>query len=147
VSTHGGDAIPLSAESVSSGHARWSPDGKYISFLSARDGGKSQVWLLDRRGGEAVRLTDAAQGVDDFEWSPDSKRLVLILRDPKPEDLEAAKDKDKDKPAAAPKPKTPPPFVIDRLQFTRDTAGYLDRRRTHLYASDLASTKTTPVTS
>ena len=40
VSTHGGDAIPLSAEGVSSGHARWSPDGKYISFLSARDGGK-----------------------------------------------------------------------------------------------------------
>src|SRR5205814_9971810 len=79
VSTHGGDAIPLSAESVSSGHARWSPNGKYISFLSARDGGKSQVWLLDRRGGEAVRLTDTVQGVDDFEWSPDSTRLVLIL--------------------------------------------------------------------
>ncbi|HEX8766095.1 MAG TPA: hypothetical protein VF740_13095, partial [Candidatus Acidoferrum sp.] len=53
ISTHGGDPLPLTAEGVSSGHARWSPDGKYISFLSARDGGKSQVWLLDRRGGEA----------------------------------------------------------------------------------------------
>src|SRR5256714_8142180 len=70
ISTRGGDPLPLTAEGVSSGHARWSPDGKYISFLSARDGGKSQVWLLDRRGGEAVRLTDIAQGVDDFEWSP-----------------------------------------------------------------------------
>src|SRR5213080_3901896 len=99
ISTHGGDAIPLTAEGVSSGHARWSPDGKYISFLSARDGGKSQVWLLDRRGGEAVRLTDTVQGVDDFEWSPDSTRLVLILRDPKPEDLEAAKNKEKPAPA------------------------------------------------
>src|SRR5207249_1919621 len=79
--------------------------------------------------------------------SPDSTRLVLILRDPKPEDLEAAKDKDKDKPAAAPKPKTPPPFVIDRLQFKRDTVGYLDRRRTHLYVFDVASKKTTQVTS
>src|SRR5690349_9627487 len=149
IPTHGGDAFPLTAEGVSSGHARWSADGKYISFLSARDGGKNQVWLLDRRGGEAVRLTDAAQGVEDFEWSPDSTRLVLILRDPKPEDLEAAKNKEK--PAAgAPlpaKPKTPPPFVIDRLQFKRDTVGYLDRRRTHLYVFDVASKSLTQVTS
>src|SRR5438309_1241523 len=128
VSTHGGDPIYLTAEGVSSSHPRWSPDGKYLAFLSARNNGKTQVWLLNRLGGEAAHLTDVPQGVDDFEWSPDSTRLVLILRDPKPEDLEAAKDKDKDKPAAAAKPKTPPPFVIDRLQFKRDTVGYLDRR-------------------
>jgi dipeptidyl aminopeptidase/acylaminoacyl peptidase len=145
VSTHGGDAISMTAEGVSSSHPRWSPDGKYLAFLSARNGGKNQVWLLDRRGGEAARLTDIAQGVNDFEWSPDSTRLVLILQDPKPEDLEAAKDKDKDKPAA--KPKTPPPFVIDRLQFKEDNAGYLDRRRDHLYIFDAASKKSTQATS
>ncbi|HEY6945808.1 MAG TPA: S9 family peptidase [Candidatus Acidoferrum sp.] len=147
ISTRGGDAIPLTAEGVSSGHVRWGPDGRYISFLSARDGGKNQVWLLDRRGGEAVRLTDVAQGVDDFEWSPDSTRLVLILRDPKPEDLEAAKNKEKPAPATPPKPKTPPPFVIDRLQFKRDTVGYLDRRRTHLYVFNVATKATTQITS
>jgi len=147
VSTHGGDPISMTAEGVSSSHPRWSPDGKYLAFLSSRNNGKTQVWLLNRLGGEATHLTDTPQGVDDFEWSPDSTRLVLILRDPKPEDLEAAKDKDKDKPAAAPKPKTPPPFVIDRLQFKRDTVGYLDRRRTHLYVFDVASKKTTQVTS
>ena len=147
VSTHGGDPISMTAEGVSSSHPRWSPDGKYLAFLSSRNNGKTQVWLLNRLGGEATHLTDTPQGVDDFEWSPDSTRLVLILRDPKPEDLEAAKDKDKDKPAAAPKPKTPPPFVIDRLQFKRDTVGYLDRRRTHLYIFDVASKKTTQVTS
>ncbi len=145
VSTHGGDPIPLTAEGVSSSHPRWSPDGKYLAFLSARNNGKTQVWLLSRLGGEAAHLTDIPQGVDDFEWSPDSTRLVLILRDPKPEDLEAAKDKDKDKPAA--KPKTPPPFVIDRLQFKRDTVGYLDRRRTHLYVFDVASKKSAQITS
>src|SRR5204863_8432179 len=123
------------------------PDGKYLAFLSARNSGKTQVWLLNRLGGEAAHLTDVPQGVDDFEWSPDSTRLVLILRDPKPEDLEAAKDKDKDKPTAAAKPKTPPPFVIDRLQFKRDTVGYLDRRRIHLYVFDVASKKSTQVTS
>ena len=143
----GGDALPLSAEGVTSSHVRWTPDGKYISFLSARDGGKAQVWLLDRRGGEAVRLTDTVQGVDDFEWSPDSTRLVLILRDPKAEDLETAKNKEKPAPATPPKPKTPPPFVIDRLQFKRDTVGYLDRRRAHLYVFDIGSKKATQITS
>jgi dipeptidyl aminopeptidase/acylaminoacyl peptidase len=147
VSTHGGDAIPMTAEGVSSSHPRWSPDGKYLAFLSARNGGKTQVWLLDRRGGEAERLTDIAQGVNDFEWSPDSTRLVLVLQDPKPEDLEAAKDKEKDKDKPAAKPKTPPPFVIDRLQFKEDNAGYLDRRRDHLYVFDVASKKSTQVTS
>jgi len=143
VSTHGGDSIPLTAEGVSSSHPRWSPDGKYLAFLSARNGGKNQVWLLDRRGGEAQKLTEVAQGINDFEWSPDSTRLVLILQDPKPEDAEAAKDKDK--PAA--KPKTPPPLVIDRLQFKQDTVGYLDRRRDHLHVFDVASKKTTQLTS
>jgi dipeptidyl aminopeptidase/acylaminoacyl peptidase len=148
ISTKGGDPIPLTGEGASSGHPRWSPDGKYISFTSARNGGKSQVWLLDRRGGEAQKLTDVPQGVNDFEWSPDSARLVLIIHDPKPEELEAAnKEKDKEKKETPPKPKTPPPFVIDRLQFKEDTVGYLDRRRDHLYAFDVASKKMMQITS
>ena len=145
--TKGGESIPLTAEGVSSSHPRWSPDGKYLAFLSARNGGKNEVWLLDRRGGEAQKLTEVAQGVNDFEWSPDSTRLVLILQDPKPEDVEAAKEKDKEKPAAPAKPKTPPPFVIDRLQFKQDTVGYLDHRRDHLYVFDVASKKVTQITS
>src|SRR5437016_6656107 len=145
VSTHGGDPIPMTAEGVSSSHPRWSPDGKYLAFLPSRNAGKSQVWLLNRLGGEAVRLTDTVQGVTDFEWSPDSTRLILVLQDPKLEDAEAAKDKDKHTPA--PKTKTPPPFVIDRLQFKEDTVGYLDRRRTHLYLFEVASKRVTQITS
>ena len=146
VSTHGGDAIPMTAEGVSSGHPRWSPDGRYLAFASSRNGGKSQVWLLNRLGGEAVRLTNITQGVGDFEWAPDSARLALVIHDPKPEDAEADanKDADKEKPA---KPKTPPPYVIDRLQFKQDTIGYLDRRRDHLYVFDVASRKLTQITS
>ena len=131
----GGEPVPMSAEGVSSSHPRWSPDGKYLAFLSARNEGKTQVWLLNRLGGEAQRLTDTPQNVDDFAWSPDARRLVLVLRDPSPEELEAAKDKDKDEKASAEKekkPKTQKPWVIDRLQFKEDEVGYLDRRRTHL---------------
>jgi dipeptidyl aminopeptidase/acylaminoacyl peptidase len=142
VAAKGGEPIPLTAEGVSSGHARWSPDGKYLAFTSARNGGKSEVWLLNRLGGEAVKLTDIAQGVDDFEWSPEGGRMVLALHDPKPEDAEA-----KDGEKAPAKPKTQPPYVIDRLQFKRDTVGYLDRRRTHLYVFDVEKKTTTQITS
>src|SRR5690348_6136535 len=39
---------------------QWSPDGKYISFLSDRKGkvAGTQVWVLSLSGGEARQLTD-----------------------------------------------------------------------------------------
>jgi tricorn protease-like protein len=55
--------------------ARWSPDGKYISFLSGRPGGEArgtQVWLLDRTGGEAHQLTQLKGRIASYEWSPDA---------------------------------------------------------------------------
>lgn len=151
VSAVGGDPIPLTAPDISSSHARWSPDGKYIAFLSARDEDKTQVWLLNRLGGEAQKLTDTAQDVEDFAWSPDSRRLVLVLRDPSPEELQAAKDKstddtDTEKDKSKP-PKAQRPWIIDRLQFKEDEIGYLDRRRTHLYTFELVSKALTQITS
>jgi dipeptidyl aminopeptidase/acylaminoacyl peptidase len=150
IPTVGGTPLALTAEGNSSSHARWSPDGKLITFLSARDEGKTQVWLLNRMGGEAVRLTDLPQDVQDFAWSPDSRQLVLILRDASPEELEAAKEKSTKEGATAEKEKkskTQKPWVIDRLQFKLDEVGYLDRRRTHLYVFDLAAKSLTQITS
>jgi dipeptidyl aminopeptidase/acylaminoacyl peptidase len=145
----GGAAIPLTAEKSSSSRPRWSPDGKYLAFLSARGVGKddgeegnAQVWILNREGGEAQQLTDTAQEVKSFEWSPASDRLVLELRDASPDEIEAAKHKDDSK--AKPKPR---PWVIDRLHFKEDEPGYLSRRRTHLYVFAMADHKLTQITS
>jgi dipeptidyl aminopeptidase/acylaminoacyl peptidase len=107
--------------------------------------------LLNRMGGEAQQLTEAVQDVDNFAWAPDGKRLVLILRDPSPEELEEAGEKTKrdeqDEESSGKKTKAQKPWVIDRLLFKADTVGYLDRRRTHLYVFDVASKATTQVTS
>jgi dipeptidyl aminopeptidase/acylaminoacyl peptidase len=141
----GGEAIPLTAEDVNSDHPRWSPDGNFLAFLSSRkdadgDEGKTQVYLLNRQGGEAQRLTETIQDVEDFAWAPDGKRLVLILREPSPEELEAAAGKEKDEDGAdKKKSKAQRPWVIDRLYFKEDTVGYLERRRTHLYVFDIAA--------
>ncbi len=151
VPTSGGEPLPMTAEGLSSSHPRWSPDGKYLAFLSERGDSQTQVWLLNRLGGEAQQLTDTVQDVEDFSWSPDSRRLVLVLRDPSPEELAAAKEKspsgahssgvsddDSQDDAKDKKSKTKKPWVIDRLQFKLDEVGYLDRRRTHLYVFDLS---------
>jgi dipeptidyl aminopeptidase/acylaminoacyl peptidase len=143
ISSDGGAAIPLTSKDDSSSHPRWSPDGKYLAFLSARDDSKKQVWLLNREGGEAQQLTDAILDVNDFVWSPTGDRLVLVLQDPTPDEIEAAKHKgDEDQP----KPK-PRPWVIDRLHFKEDEIGYLDRRRMHLYVFSMADHALKQITS
>jgi dipeptidyl aminopeptidase/acylaminoacyl peptidase len=157
VPTAGGEPTPMTSENVSSSHPRWSPDGKYLAFLSERNEGKAQVWLLNRNGGEAQRLTDTPQDVENFVWSPDSRRLALVLRDPTPEELEAASDRKQERPdfnnqaeaapAKAKKHKAQGPWVIDRLQTKADEIGYLDGHRTHLYVIDIASKRLTQLTS
>ena len=158
VPSAGGEAVAMTVEDETSTHPRWSPDGKYLAFLSGRNDGKTQVYLLNRQGGEAQKITDTVQDVDDFTWSPDSKKIVLVLRDPKPEEIEEAKEKSKDdagddsadksdSKTDSKKSKTPKPYVVDRYLFKVDEVGYLDRRRTHLYVFDIATRKMTQVTS
>jgi dipeptidyl aminopeptidase/acylaminoacyl peptidase len=127
----GGEAVIMTAEGSSAGNPRWSPDGKYLSFLSDRKKEKDQVFVLDRRGGEARQITDVTQGVEAFEWSPDGARLVLVIEDPDPRATD-----DHDKPIGDEK-KKPKPWVIDRLQIKNDDEGYLDRLRNHLYVFTL----------
>ncbi|MCX6574596.1 MAG: S9 family peptidase, partial [Candidatus Aminicenantes bacterium] len=132
------------AKGSSASRPRWSPDGKYLAFLSARGEAKTQVWLLDRNGGDSQQLTEVRQGVQSYDWSPDGRRLVLTIQDPSPEDLAAAKDEEQGvKPARS---RTQPPWVIDRLQTKRDYEGYLDRRRTHVYVFDVPAKKLTQIT-
>src|SRR5687768_16083575 len=140
VSWDGQQHIQLTSGPDGESSPRWSPDNKYLAFLSSRQGAKGgQIWLLNRAGGEAVKLTDVKGGVSDYAWSPDSKRFVLVVNDPDP----AEEDADKKEGAA----KTPKPIVLDRFAFKRDVRGYLDDRRTHLYLYDIAAKKQEPLTS
>ncbi|HEX6322458.1 MAG TPA: S9 family peptidase [Vicinamibacterales bacterium] len=139
VDADGRDAVRLTSSDKNESAPRWSPDGRYLAFLSARDG-KPQVWLLDRRGGEAVKLTDEKQGVNSFAWSPDSTRLALVMTDADPDAAEDDKDEDKDE------KKAPKPIVVRRLQFKRDGEGFLTDRRDHVYVFDIASKKSVQLT-
>src|SRR5215510_3017931 len=85
--------LTFSAESAS--QPRWSPDNKFLSFVSSRQGAKDgQLWLLNRGGGEAVKVSEVKGGVAEYAWAPDGKRLVFVVSDAHPRD---PKDDDKDR--------------------------------------------------
>ena len=118
---------------------RFSPDGRYISFMSGRPGTAKgdQVWVMDRRGGEAEQLTNITdQNIQGYTWSPDSKKLLLTLH-PK-----AEPDPEEGKPPVPPKP-----IVIDRYHFKQDIQGYLrDDAFNALYVYDLGTRKAEKLT-
>ncbi|HWK11271.1 MAG TPA: hypothetical protein VNR64_14520, partial [Vicinamibacterales bacterium] len=143
VSWDGQQQIQVTSSPESESSPRWSPDGKYLAFLSSRQGSKgSQIWLLNRAGGEAVKLTDIKGGVSEYAWSPDSKRFVLVVDDPDPSEA----DKDSDKKDAEKDKKTPKPIVINRYHFKADIKGYLRGEHSHLQLFDIAAKKAEPLT-
>jgi dipeptidyl aminopeptidase/acylaminoacyl peptidase len=83
-----------------SGHdtnPKWSPDGRWIAFLSERKpssdkdsdsssnddkGDVSQIYLISPTGGEAIAVTQGQEEVHTFSWSSDSRTLYFATRNP-----------------------------------------------------------------
>lgn len=143
----------------------WSPDGRYLAFVSTRpheievstilteakpetehkkgpDKPQAQLWVLDmHRGGEPRQLTWRDEGVTDFDWSPCGTRLVFSSRDPGKAHqryLESIRGKDSEGEKG--------PLVIERVQHKFDGSGYLDDVHTHLFIVELESRRVSQLT-
>jgi len=135
----GRETVRLTSGKESENTPRWSPDGRYLAFLSSRgdENDADELWLLPRGGGEAEKITELPGGVEDFDWAPDSRRLVLVVRDADPSAAEKENGRKKAK----------KPIVVDRFQFKLDEYGYLDTRRDHLQILDRETRKLEVLTS
>jgi TolB protein len=58
----------------------WSPDGKRIAFVSDRDGGNRQLYVMDTDDYQAEPLTTSDNVTDAAlpEWSPDGKYIAFV---------------------------------------------------------------------
>jgi dipeptidyl aminopeptidase/acylaminoacyl peptidase len=95
---------------------KWSEDGSRLAFLAEdfapagevngapsanakghagndSDEKRPQVFIMPMDGGDPIRVTDAAKGVDEFAWSPDGTQLAFITAD-EPANAQAIKEHD-----------------------------------------------------
>jgi dipeptidyl aminopeptidase/acylaminoacyl peptidase len=119
---------------------RWSADGRFLAFLSDREGDKSQVWVMPADGGEARRLTNMKNGVNEFCWAPDGAWIAFtseirpdgkITNDDDPPKDEKAKEREEREEAERLR-------VVTRLQFRWDGRGLLEGR-SHLFKVNVES--------
>ena len=122
----GGEPLQLTRSLKDVASPRWSPDGRWLSFLATPAGTeRSQLMLIDRRGGEPQALTHAPGVIAEYAWAPDGRRLVIQMQQAEPAPQVA---------------KTPRPIVIDALRFKGDEEGYLTADTAqHLYLVDAKS--------
>lgn len=126
VPTAGGEARELTRSGRDS-RPRWSPDGKSLAFVSARDG-VPQVYLISLAGGEPTRVTSLSTGADNELWAPDGKSIAFtssVYPDCKDDLCNAQRDaaKEKDKVKA---------YVYEKLLYRHWTT-WSDGKRSHLF--------------
>ena len=146
---HGGEPRRLSAAPANATDPSWSPDGRWLAFVSEREGevshkaskeqkklgkGKSQIWLLPTVGGEAHQLTFLPHGASTPVWSPDGQWLAFSA---------SVGPLDEEGEEGQPNPKA---RVIDRLWYRLDGAGFIFERRSHLFLLNVAGGEPVQIT-
>jgi dipeptidyl aminopeptidase/acylaminoacyl peptidase len=131
--------VVMTATAQSSNSPRWSPDGKSLAFLSARApadssdqaAGRTQIWVMPLGGGEARRATSLLNGVSSFQWSPDGTKFLAVSRSGPSDEAKSPSDV----------------RHYTHANYKFNDTGWFDDRRTHIWVVDVASVRTTQVTS
>lgn len=120
------------ARPLTSGHRdsapAFSPDGRWLAYLSAEPAGKPQLTVLPAAGGAPRRLTGLHLGAGAPVWSPDSRRLAFTARVP---------EQGRYGTVDGVGPDAEPPRLITTLQYRRDGVGFLADRRSQVFVLDL----------
>ncbi|MBI3740322.1 MAG: PD40 domain-containing protein, partial [Chloroflexi bacterium] len=123
------DARQFTFADVNDTSPRWSPDGKQIAFLRTKDK-RAQIWRVDADGGEAIPLTDLAEGnLSELAWSPDGAQIAFCFR---PTHADWTREAIKQREESG---KSNPPRVITRVRYRADGAGFQGEYQ-HIWVCD-----------
>ena len=124
VDTAGGAPRQFTAGEKRDSSPRWSPDGRWLAFLSERNEDRPQLALMPADGGESRLLTKLPLGAGVPTWSPDSARLAFSAKTGTPPD---------------PDPKKAKPYRrISSMKYRGNAQGFTYDQRRHLFVVDLA---------
>ena len=118
---------PFTTGEKRDGGQSWSPDGRWLAFVSNRGGDEkqqAQLYVIPAEGGEARKLTDLKESVEEIAWAPDSTRIAFTarVRDEAYDEEDERKRK---------------PRRVTRLFYKLDSVGWTTDRRRHLHVVDL----------
>jgi Tol biopolymer transport system component len=79
IDTEGGNARQFTYSEKDESSAVFSADGKWVAFISSRDGG-ANLYVMPTTSGEAQQLTHISTGVSDPLWVSERKMDRLFER-------------------------------------------------------------------
>jgi tricorn protease len=82
IATNRGDITRLAPDAMAtrSQSPKWSPDGKYIAYVSDKSG-RDEIWLSDPEGRTPKKITDLDNEKGAIVWTPDSARVLYSTAD------------------------------------------------------------------
>lgn len=82
VATDKGDIQQVTQSFSRESAPAWSPDGKWIAFISDKSG-RDEVWMAHEDSTGLKKLSDSDPEKQNIQWSPDSKSLIYAASDHK----------------------------------------------------------------
>jgi dipeptidyl aminopeptidase/acylaminoacyl peptidase len=130
-----GESRQFTFGDIKDGSLSWSPDGKFIAFVSTRNK-KTGIYIIPAKGGAEQKIIEEDGAFTRPLWTPDGQELIFSFRF---NDSHTETDETK-------KNEAPVYRHITRLFYRLDGSGFLPKDRFHIWKLNLASGKMKPLT-